>query len=54
MEEERRFRKYKESSSRIWKKTKYKSKEIREAKYSRKKRLQKERTTREIYSKDVV
>ena len=54
MREERRFRKYKENSSRIWKKTKYKSKETRKTRYSREERLQKERTTREIHSKDVV
>ena len=39
MREERRFRKYKESSSRIWKETKYKSKEVREVRYGREERL---------------
>jgi len=40
MGKRRRFRKYKENSSRVWKKIKYRSKKIKKARYSRRTRFQ--------------
>ena len=54
MEKEEELEEYKENSDWIWRENKCRSKIIKKVRYGRKKRLQKKRVTREVYSKDAL
>ena len=54
LEKERELRKCKGIIRGIWEKDEYGSEEARKVRHSRRKRFQKERITREIYSKNAV